>query len=459
MTIFDRSWYGRVLVERVENLATEVQWRRAYDEIADFEHSLAEEGMVVIKLWMHMSHEEQLRRFERRRDDPLKSWKLTDEDWRNREKRGEYDEAVDDMLRLTARPDGPVGRDLRRRTSAIGRVRGDRDRDPAHGGGHGTLGRTGAARRRSGGEDRARSRASTTPSSNTAPSSSTAPSSDADRESGPPDAVAAATRPTTVPATSERLRTHLAARPRGGRGARPGKAGRMSPDTGPRPHRPGITIPLEGDSPPRPSRWFARLRALGYTDLWSAEVDGADGFTPLALAAAWEPDAQPGRGHHARLHPGARPAGPERGRDGRCRSGPLRLRPGRLLRGHRGRTGTALLSRTSTAGSATRLRFLRLAFSGEKVTEDLRDLPGQGLPPRPAFPNSSRPSTWPRCAPGCCTWPGGRPTAPSSTGSAPTTWPTRWRRSEAAGGQGDRGPDLRRPHRRRRRWPGPWDGG
>ena len=104
MTIFDRSWYGRVLVERVENLATEVQWRRAYDEINDFEHTLAEEGMVVIKLWMHLSHEEQLRRFVQRRDDPLKSWKLTDEDWRNREKRGEYEEAVSDMLRLTCGP-------------------------------------------------------------------------------------------------------------------------------------------------------------------------------------------------------------------------------------------------------------------------------------------------------------------------------------------------------------------
>ena len=105
MTIFDRSWYGRVLVERVEHLATEVQWRRAYQEIKDFEHTLAEEGMIVIKLWLHMSHEEQLRRFVRRRDDPLKRWKLTDEDWRNREKRGEYDEAVSDMLRLT---DGPL---------------------------------------------------------------------------------------------------------------------------------------------------------------------------------------------------------------------------------------------------------------------------------------------------------------------------------------------------------------
>jgi polyphosphate kinase 2 (PPK2 family) len=105
MTIFDRSWYGRVLVERIENLASEVQWRRAYQEINDFEHSLAEEGMVVIKLWMHMSHEEQLRRFLSRRDDPLKSWKLNDEDWRNREKRAEYEEAVADMLRLT---DGPL---------------------------------------------------------------------------------------------------------------------------------------------------------------------------------------------------------------------------------------------------------------------------------------------------------------------------------------------------------------
>jgi polyphosphate kinase 2 (PPK2 family) len=107
MTIFDRSWYGRVLVERVENLATEVQWRRAYQEIMDFEHTLAEEGMIVIKLWMHMSHEEQLRRFLRRRDDPLKSWKLTEEDWRNRERREAYDDAVSAMLRLTHGPLAP----------------------------------------------------------------------------------------------------------------------------------------------------------------------------------------------------------------------------------------------------------------------------------------------------------------------------------------------------------------
>ena len=139
MTIFDRSWYGRVLVERVENLATEVQWRRAYQEINDFEHTLAEEGMIVIKLWMHMSHEEQLRRFERRRDDPLKSWKLTAEDWRNREKRAEYDQAVSDMLRLT---NGPLalGRHLvGEQTPRTGGC--DRDGHPTHGGGHGALGR------------------------------------------------------------------------------------------------------------------------------------------------------------------------------------------------------------------------------------------------------------------------------------------------------------------------------
>ena len=139
MTIFDRSWYGRVLVERVENLATEVQWRRAYQEINDFEHTLAEEGMIVIKLWMHMSHEEQLRRFIRRRDDPLKSWKLTDEDWRNREKRAEYDDGRLRHAAPDARTAGAVGRDLLGE-QALRAGRGDRDGDPAHGGRHGALG-------------------------------------------------------------------------------------------------------------------------------------------------------------------------------------------------------------------------------------------------------------------------------------------------------------------------------
>ena len=101
MAIFDRSWYGRVLVERVEELTAEDAWRRAYGEITSFERMLADEGMLLVKLWMHISDSEQLARFERRRDDPLKSWKLTDEDWRNRDKREEYTAAVEEMLALT----------------------------------------------------------------------------------------------------------------------------------------------------------------------------------------------------------------------------------------------------------------------------------------------------------------------------------------------------------------------
>src|SRR5262245_29904567 len=78
MAVLDRSWYGRVLVERVEQLATVEQWTRAYEEIVDFERSLALEGMVLVKLWLHISHAEQLRRFRRRERDPLKSWQLTE---------------------------------------------------------------------------------------------------------------------------------------------------------------------------------------------------------------------------------------------------------------------------------------------------------------------------------------------------------------------------------------------
>jgi polyphosphate kinase 2 (PPK2 family) len=104
MAVLDRSWYGRVLVERVEKLSSEEQWRRAYEEITQFEWSLAEEGMVIIKLWIHLSPEEQLKRFEARQADPLKRWKLTDEDWRNREKWDEYEEAVEDMLAFTDHP-------------------------------------------------------------------------------------------------------------------------------------------------------------------------------------------------------------------------------------------------------------------------------------------------------------------------------------------------------------------
>ena len=105
MTVFDRSWYGRVLVERVEGFAGEEQWRRGYDEIAAFEQTLANEGMIIVKFWLHTSPEEQLKRFEARAGDPLKSWKLTDEDWRNREKRPAYEAAVEEMLERTDQPD------------------------------------------------------------------------------------------------------------------------------------------------------------------------------------------------------------------------------------------------------------------------------------------------------------------------------------------------------------------
>ena len=101
VAVLDRSWYGRVLVERVEGYASEEQWRRAYDEIVSFERSLADEGMILMKFWLHVSEEEQLKRFERRKKDPLKSWKLTDEDWRNREKRPAYEKAVEDMIART----------------------------------------------------------------------------------------------------------------------------------------------------------------------------------------------------------------------------------------------------------------------------------------------------------------------------------------------------------------------
>ena len=104
MTVLDRSWYGRVLVERVEGFADREAWMRAYDEVNSFERTLADEGMILVKLWMHISDSEQLKRFERRQKNPLKQWKLTDEDWRNRERRPQYLEAIEDML---ARCDQP----------------------------------------------------------------------------------------------------------------------------------------------------------------------------------------------------------------------------------------------------------------------------------------------------------------------------------------------------------------
>ena len=101
MAVLDRSWYGRVLVERVEGFATEEQWRRAYREIVDFESTLVDEGMIFVKFWMHLSPGEQLKRFKARERDPLKAWKLTAEDWRNRGKWREYEAAVEEMLDRT----------------------------------------------------------------------------------------------------------------------------------------------------------------------------------------------------------------------------------------------------------------------------------------------------------------------------------------------------------------------
>ena len=101
MTVLDRSWYGRVLVERVEGFAAEEAWRRAYEEIVDLETTLAAEGTILVKFWLHVSPEEQLRRFESRSKDPYRAWKLTDEDWRNRGKREEYEAAVEEMIERT----------------------------------------------------------------------------------------------------------------------------------------------------------------------------------------------------------------------------------------------------------------------------------------------------------------------------------------------------------------------
>ena len=105
--IFDRSWYGRVLVERVEGFATEIEWRRAYREINDFERQLTNHRMLLAKLWFHISPEEQLRRFEARKLTPHKRWKLTEEDWRNRDKWTQYEEAVSDMLQKTSTVTAP----------------------------------------------------------------------------------------------------------------------------------------------------------------------------------------------------------------------------------------------------------------------------------------------------------------------------------------------------------------
>lgn len=102
IAIFDRSWYGRVMVERIEGFCTEEEWKRAYREINAFERQLVDYGVILTKFWIHISPEEQIQRFEQRRDTEYKAWKLTDEDWRNREKWDEYAAAVNEMLLKTS---------------------------------------------------------------------------------------------------------------------------------------------------------------------------------------------------------------------------------------------------------------------------------------------------------------------------------------------------------------------
>ena len=102
MTIFDRSWYGRVLVERIEDFASEDEWRRGYSEINEFEEALTSSGIILLKFWIHVTKDEQLRRFKEREKIPHKQWKLTDEDWRNREKWDDYELAVNDLVEHTS---------------------------------------------------------------------------------------------------------------------------------------------------------------------------------------------------------------------------------------------------------------------------------------------------------------------------------------------------------------------
>lgn len=107
LVIFDRSWYGRVLVERVEGFAKKDEWRRAYEEINCFEEQLRVAGTVIVKFWLQISPEEQLRRFKEREDNPFKRWKITPDDWRNRDKWDKYVVAAEEMFAETSTPGCP----------------------------------------------------------------------------------------------------------------------------------------------------------------------------------------------------------------------------------------------------------------------------------------------------------------------------------------------------------------
>ena len=107
IAIFDRSWYGRVLVERLEGFCTEDAWKRGYSEINQFERQLSDFGTVILKFWLHISKTEQLERFRERERINYKSWKITDEDWRNRGKWEDYMLATEEMLLKTSTPTAP----------------------------------------------------------------------------------------------------------------------------------------------------------------------------------------------------------------------------------------------------------------------------------------------------------------------------------------------------------------
>ena len=107
VTIFDRTWYGRVMVERIEGFCSRQEWQRAYKEMNDMEKDLADAGAIVLKFWMQIDKDEQERRFKARQENPEKQWKITDEDWRNRENWDQYEEAVNEMLIRTSTPHAP----------------------------------------------------------------------------------------------------------------------------------------------------------------------------------------------------------------------------------------------------------------------------------------------------------------------------------------------------------------
>lgn len=107
VTIFDRTWYGRVMVERIEGFCTGQEWQRAYREINEMERDLADAGAILLKFWMQIDKDEQKRRFQARQENPQKQWKITEEDWRNREKWDQYEEAVNEMLLRTSTPEAP----------------------------------------------------------------------------------------------------------------------------------------------------------------------------------------------------------------------------------------------------------------------------------------------------------------------------------------------------------------